>query len=50
LVEEAVRLGLPALALTDRDGVYGVVRAHIKAREFWLSSLSVEHFDRRRLV
>jgi error-prone DNA polymerase len=33
LVEEACRLGLPALALTDRDGVYGVVRAHVKARE-----------------
>src|SRR5688572_8208945 len=26
LVEEAVRLGLEALALTDHDGVYGVVR------------------------
>src|SRR3954468_28900 len=36
LIEEASRLGLPALALTDRDGVYGVVRAHIKAREFGL--------------
>ncbi|MBI4609403.1 MAG: error-prone DNA polymerase [Candidatus Rokubacteria bacterium] len=33
LVEEAHRLGLQALALTDRDGVYGVVRAHVKARE-----------------
>ena len=33
LVEEACRLGLPAIALTDRDGVYGVVRAHMKARE-----------------
>ena len=32
LVEEAYRLGLPAIALTDRDGVYGVVRAHVKAR------------------
>src|SRR4029453_16329886 len=36
LVEEAVRLGLTALALTDRDGVYGVVRAHVKAREVGL--------------
>src|SRR6266446_8081551 len=26
LVEEAVRLGLDALALTDHDGMYGVVR------------------------
>jgi error-prone DNA polymerase len=33
LVEEAKRLGLPALALTDRDGVHGVVRAHVKAKE-----------------
>lgn len=36
LVEEAHRLGLRALALTDRDGVYGVVRAHVKARELGL--------------
>jgi len=33
LVEEAHRLGLGAIALTDRDGVYGMVRAHTKARE-----------------
>jgi len=33
LVEEAYRLGLPAIALTDRDGVYGIVRAHLKALE-----------------
>jgi error-prone DNA polymerase len=36
LVEEAHRLGLPALALTDRDGVYGIVRAHVKAKEVGL--------------
>lgn len=36
LVDEAYRLGLPAIALTDRDGVYGVVRAHVKAREVGL--------------
>jgi len=36
LVDEAYRLGLPALALTDRDGLYGVVRAHVKAREVGL--------------
>ena len=36
LVEEAHRLGLTALALTDRDGVYGIVRAHGKARELGL--------------
>ena len=33
LVERAHALGLPGLALTDRDGVYGVVRAHVRARE-----------------
>ncbi len=33
LVETAHRLGLDALALTDRDGVYGIVKAHVKARE-----------------
>ncbi|HEY0194858.1 MAG TPA: PHP domain-containing protein, partial [Kofleriaceae bacterium] len=32
LVEEAHRLGLGSLALTDRDGVYGMVRAHTKAK------------------
>jgi error-prone DNA polymerase len=36
LVEESHRFGLPALAVTDRDGVYGIVRAHVKAREFGL--------------
>ncbi len=33
LVEAAVERALPAMALTDRDGVHGVVRAHVKARE-----------------
>src|SRR5262249_22127286 len=47
LVEEAHRLGLRALALTDRDGVYGVVGAHEKARETGLhlvlgSQLTIE--------
>ncbi len=36
MVEEAHRLGFRALALTDRDGVYGIVRAHVKARELGL--------------
>jgi error-prone DNA polymerase len=31
LVEEAAYFGLRAIALTDRDGVYGLVRAHLKA-------------------
>jgi len=39
LVETAHRLGLPALALTDRDGVYGIVRAHTRARELGLPLL-----------
>ncbi len=33
LVEEAARVGIRSLALTDRDGVYGIVRAFVKARE-----------------
>jgi len=37
LVEEAHRLGLGSIALTDRDGVYGMVRAHVKARELGVS-------------
>ena len=37
LIERAHALGLPALALTDRDGVHGVVRAHVKAQELGVS-------------
>ncbi|MEM6292729.1 MAG: error-prone DNA polymerase [Myxococcota bacterium] len=33
LVEQAHTLGLPAVALTDRDGFYGAVRAHVRAEE-----------------
>ena len=33
LVETAAELGLPAVAVTDRDGVPGIVRAHVKARD-----------------
>ena len=33
LVDQARALGLPALAVTDRDGVYGVVRAHVQAKQ-----------------
>jgi error-prone DNA polymerase len=39
LVEEAVRLGLDALALTDHDGVYGVVRFAQAARELGLPTV-----------
>ena len=33
LVETCTELGIKAMALTDRDGVYGVVEAHVKTRE-----------------
>ena len=33
LVEQTHALGIEALALTDRDGVHGMVRAHVKAKE-----------------
>ena len=33
LVERAHTLGLPAIAITDRDGVYGLVRAHMRAKD-----------------
>src|SRR5215469_15453268 len=33
LIETAARFGLGELAVTDRDGVYGVVEAHLAARD-----------------
>ena len=33
LVQRAAELGLEALALTDRDGLYGIVRAQVVARD-----------------
>lgn len=33
LIEEARALGLRALAVTDRDGLYGTVRAHVAAKQ-----------------
>ncbi len=33
LIETCAEVGLEKLALTDRDGIYGVVEAHVKARE-----------------
>ena len=33
LIEAAAQHGIETIALTDRDGVYGVVEAHVKARE-----------------
>ncbi|HCT78143.1 MAG TPA: error-prone DNA polymerase, partial [Micromonosporaceae bacterium] len=39
LVEEAVRLGLEALAITDHDGFYGVVRFAEAARDYQLKTV-----------
>ncbi|MEE4022404.1 error-prone DNA polymerase [Gordonia sp. PKS22-38] len=39
MVEEAQRLGLSALALTDHDGFYGIVRFAEAAREFDLPTV-----------
>ena len=36
LVEEARHLGLRSLALSDRDGVYGIMQAHVRAKELGL--------------
>ena len=33
LVEACRKQGLTSMALTDRNGVYGIVRAHVRARE-----------------
>ena len=33
LVEAAIHLGLDTFALTDRNGVYGIARAHVHARD-----------------
>jgi error-prone DNA polymerase len=40
LIEEAHRLGIGSLALTDRDGVYGMVRAFVKAKELGVRLLA----------
>jgi error-prone DNA polymerase len=39
LVTRAAELGLSALALTDGDGLYGVVKAHLQARALGLKLL-----------
>src|SRR5215470_19701887 len=39
LVAEAARLGMPALALVDRDGVYGAARFHRAAEQAGLRAL-----------
>ena len=39
LAAEAARLGMPAVALCDRDGVYGAVRLHMSGREAGVRAL-----------
>src|SRR3954454_5721162 len=39
LAEEAARLGLAGLAVTDHDGLYGAVRFALAAREFALPTV-----------
>jgi error-prone DNA polymerase len=40
LIERAHAMGLPAIAITDRDGVYGLVRAHMRAKELGVRILA----------
>jgi error-prone DNA polymerase len=40
LVDRAHALGLTAIAMTDRDGVYGLVRAHMRAKEIGIRLLT----------
>ncbi len=40
LVEEAHRLGLRSIAITDRDGVHGMVRAYVKARDLGIQVIA----------
>ena len=53
LVDQASRLGLRSLALTDRDGVYGIVRAHKRAQECGLHLIigsEITLFDNSNLI
>ncbi|MCR9247204.1 MAG: error-prone DNA polymerase [bacterium] len=57
LVEQVQQHGLDALALTDRDGVYGIVRAHARATQLGVKlllgaevSVGTDPDDRRSLV
>jgi error-prone DNA polymerase len=40
LVEQAAALELPALAVTDRDGVYGSARVHLAAKEHGVRAIT----------
>jgi error-prone DNA polymerase len=53
LIEEAHRLGLRSLVLTDRDGVYGMVRAHQKAKELGVKLIvgaEITLFDESNII
>jgi error-prone DNA polymerase len=55
LVDKAAELGLAAIAITDVDGVYGIVRAHARARELGVhlligSEITIEDGTRIVLV
>ena len=53
LIEEAHRLGIRSLALTDRDGVYGMARAHKRAKELGVHLIvgaEVTLFDESNLI
>ena len=55
LVEQAREHNLVALALTDRDGVHGVVRAHARARELGVhliigAQITLEHAPNAMLL
>src|SRR5690242_18407899 len=39
LIEQAASLGLRSIAITDRDGVYGIVQAHQKAKDIGVNLL-----------
>ncbi|MDZ4860722.1 MAG: error-prone DNA polymerase [Candidatus Hydrogenedentes bacterium] len=53
LIEEAHRFGIRSIALTDRDGVYGLVRAHKRALELGVHLIAgseITLFDDSSLV
>ena len=47
LVEACREQGIPALALTDRNGVYGIVRAHVRARRLGIHLIVGSQVDLR---
>lgn len=53
LLEAAYRMGIHSIALTDRDGMYGMVRAHKAAQEFGVHLIAgseITLFDDSRLI